>query len=229
MATQQQEEGCPNYSDQLDGMTNTDTVAHTPIQKGVESTEITEELPSRQHGRRQNLMLEIPTRNLDEAREEFLTINMPSTSPAFSSINELQPKSKSTIKTLIPKLSFKFGNSEKTSILALEGSSTELPKKPMVSRTLSLTKLITPRGKKMSSLPVTPIGGNTTNMTTCVRKGPRSSIRRSRSVPVLNKDGNQSAGVMMRVVPTTPRLAGSAATTSMKSSSDISGDFLLHV
>ncbi|RYR50856.1 hypothetical protein Ahy_A06g025860 [Arachis hypogaea] len=220
MATQQQEQDFPMHRDQVDGITTTATVAHTAIHKGVESSEITE-LPSRQHGRRQNLMLEIPARNLDEAREEFLRINMPSTSPAFSSINELQPKNKSNIKALIPKLSFKLGNTEKASILALEGSSTEVPKKPMISRTLSLTKLITPRGKKMSSLPVTPIGGNTTNMTTYVRKGQQSSIHRSRSVPALNKDGNTSVGVMLRIVPTTPRLAGSAATTSMKSSPDI--------
>ncbi|QHO46293.1 hypothetical protein HN51_015809 [Arachis hypogaea] len=220
MATQQQEQDFPMHRDQVDGITTTATVAHTAIHKGVESCEITE-LPSRQHGRRQNLMLEIPARNLDEAREEFLRINMPSTSPAFSSINELQPKNKSNIKALIPKLSFKLGNTEKASILALEGSSTEVPKKPMISRTLSLTKLITPRGKKMSSLPVTPIGGNTTNMTTYVRKGQQSSIHRSRSVPALNKDGNTSVGVMLRIVPTTPRLAGSAATTSMKSSPDI--------
>ena len=163
----------------------------------MESTEITEEFPSRQHGRRQNLMLEIPSRNLDEAREEFFRINMPPTptsrrpifspctGPGFSSINELQgpspTRNKSTIKTLIPKLSFKFRNmssdTEKASMLALEGSSTEEPKKPMISRTLSLTKLITPRGKKMSSLPVTPVaqsnpesahGGNTAHPTTSV-------------------------------------------------------------
>lgn len=67
-------------------------------------------------------------------------------------------KNRSNIKTFLPKLSFKFRNTsleiEKAAFLALGGSATVAPKKPFLSRTLSL---VTPRGNKTSSLPVTPI------------------------------------------------------------------------
>ncbi|KAK7245141.1 hypothetical protein RIF29_39976 [Crotalaria pallida] len=223
--------------------TTYDTDADTPIQKGAESTEITEELPSKQqHGRRQNLILEIPTRNLDEGREGLFRINTPPTrqnlSPFYIS-NEFQlgpssTKNKPTTKTPFPKFSFKFHNMssdiEKASILELEGSSAVAPKKPMISRTLSLSKLVsTPSEKNMSSLPVTAIAqsnlesahaGNIAYPATSVKKGQQFPIHRSRSVPVLTKDGNTYVGGMFRVVPTTPRLAGSISTTSMKSSPD---------
>ncbi|XP_019456085.1 PREDICTED: uncharacterized protein LOC109356910 [Lupinus angustifolius] len=223
--------------------TATITDTDNSIQKGVESTEITEELPSKQqqHARKQNLILEIPTRNPDETTDGLFRINTPPTTQNFSSFsrsNEVQgsssTKNKSTFNSaLIPKFSFGFHNTssdiEKASVLELEGSPPEVaPKKPMISRTLSLTKLIssTPSGNKMSSLPVTPIsqsntesahGGNTAYPATSVKKGREFPIHRSRSVPVLTKYGNTSLGGMFRVVPTTPRFAGSIATTSMKS------------
>ncbi|KAF1897835.1 hypothetical protein Lal_00032595 [Lupinus albus] len=215
------------------------------IQKGVELTEITEELPSRQqqqqHGRRKNLILEIPTRNMDETREGLFRISTPPTTQNFASFsrsNEVQgsssTKNKSTFNTtLIPKFSFRFHNMssdiEKASVLELEGSPPEVaPKKPMISRTLSLTKFIssTPGGNKMASLPVTPIsrsntesahGGSTAYPATSVKKGQQFPIHRSHSVPVLTKYGNTSLGGMFRVVPTTPRFAGSIATTYIKS------------
>lgn len=45
-------------------------------------------------------------------------------------------------------------------------------------------------------------------------------MHRSRSVPVLTEDGNTYVGAMFRIVPTTPRLARSIATTSTKSPPD---------
>ncbi|XP_061374239.1 uncharacterized protein LOC133316498 isoform X1 [Gastrolobium bilobum] len=215
---------------------------HVPIQKGLESSEITDEVSSGQHGTRQNLILEIPSRTQEEAREDFLRINMPPTPPPrrviFSpspspglSISNGSPsssKSRSTIKTLLPKLSFKTRSTssdiEKDAFLALEGSSTVAPKKPLLSRTLSL---ITPRGKKTSSLPVSPNahsnpgsvhGGNMASPATVVEKGPRLPIHRSRSVPELTKEGNTPVGGMFRIVLTTPRLDEKVATTTSTAS-----------
>ncbi|TKY62157.1 E3 ubiquitin-protein ligase MARCH10 [Spatholobus suberectus] len=222
--------GFPKINDQ-----GTSSRADNPIQKDVESSEIAEELPSRHsHRRRKNLILEIPTRTLDETREEFFRTNQPPTPSLRSQINEFQGPSsannRSTIKTSIPKLSFKFRNMssdvKEASILELEGSPPEPLQVPMISRTLS------PNGKKISSLPVTPIahsnresehGGNIAYPATHVKKGQQLPMHRSRSVPMLTEDGNTYVGGMFRIVPTTPRLAGSIAmwpTTSMKSPPD---------
>ncbi|XP_027350707.1 uncharacterized protein LOC113861843 [Abrus precatorius] len=134
-------------------------------------------------------------------------------------------KNNSNTKTVIHKLSLKFCNIssdiEKSSILALESSLPEPLQKPMNSRTLS------PRGKKISSLPVTPIaqsnlecehGGNNNIATPAThKKGQQLPMHRSNSVPVITKDGTTYAGGTIRIVPSTLQLAGSIATTSMKS------------
>ncbi|GMQ08790.1 hypothetical protein CsSME_00052370 [Camellia sinensis var. sinensis] len=78
------------------------------------------------------------------------------------------------MKSLFPKLSFKFHNTtseiERAAILALGDSPADTWEKPLIRRTLSLSKLFTPKMKRTSSLPVTPIahsnpesmhGGNT--------------------------------------------------------------------
>ncbi|KAF5953877.1 hypothetical protein HYC85_006733 [Camellia sinensis] len=78
------------------------------------------------------------------------------------------------MKSLFPKLSFKFRNTtseiERAAILALGDSPADTWEKPLIRRTLSLSKLFTPKMKRTSSLPVTPIahsnpesmhGGNT--------------------------------------------------------------------
>ncbi|KAL5148960.1 hypothetical protein HKD37_13G035913 [Glycine soja] len=212
------------------GHVTTENRADIPKQKGPAPSEITEELPREQHGARQNLILDIPAISQEEAREDYVRINMPLTppprrvifspcpSPVFPRSKESpgpsSSKSKSNIKTFLPKLSLKFRNTsseiEKAAFLALEGS-TVAPKKPFLSRTLSL---VTPRGKKTSSLPVTPIahsnpgsvhGGNLVYAET-VEKELNLPIHRSRSVPVLNKEGNSPVRGMFRIVPTTLRL-----------------------
>ncbi|KAG5043756.1 hypothetical protein JHK87_007671 [Glycine soja] len=196
------------------------SIPHNPIQKDVESSEITEELPSRHaHGRRKNLILEIPTRTLDETREEFFRTNQPPTPSPRSQINEFQgPLSTKNIK--FHKIS---SDVEEASIPALEGSPPEPLQEPMISRTLS------PNEMKISSLPVTPIaqsnlesghGGNIAYPATHVKKGLQLPMHRSRSVPVLTEDGSTYVGAMFRIVPTTPRLTKSIATTSMKSPPD---------
>ncbi|RYR71184.1 hypothetical protein Ahy_A02g005482 isoform A [Arachis hypogaea] len=135
------------------------------IEKGPESFEITEELSSRRHGTRKSLILEIPTTSTVD--EDFVRINMPLTPPprkvAFSPCpSPSASRNRSTMKTLFPKLTLKIRSTssqqiENAAFLALEGSPKVAPKKPLLPRTFSLTKLITPRGKNTASLPVTPI------------------------------------------------------------------------
>ncbi|TKY52912.1 hypothetical protein E2542_SST24434 [Spatholobus suberectus] len=145
-----------NNNNQGDG--TTENRADIPIQKGPASSEITEELPSGQHGTRQNLILDIPAITQEEAREDYVRINMPLTppprrvifspcpSPIFPGSKESPgpslSKNRSNIKTFLPKLSFKFRNTsseiEKAAFLALEGTEAVAPKKPFLSRTLSL-------------------------------------------------------------------------------------------
>lgn len=104
----------------------------------------------------------------------------PSSSPSYAKIN-VSPgpssKGRSSIKNLLPKLSSKYRNStseiEKAAILALGASSTGTREKALIPRTLSLTKLFTPKMKRTSSLPVSPTarsnpeswhGGNTIDL-----------------------------------------------------------------
>ncbi|EXC16231.1 hypothetical protein L484_024403 [Morus notabilis] len=172
--------------------------ADSPLHKVEDSTEIREEIPSSSDQRRQNLILQIPPRNMEVTGDDFVRINMPTItaspppkrvnfspmpSPSFDRISKSpgpsSSKTKSSnIKNLLPKLSFKNRNSsseiQKAVLLALEGSPAERQEKTMLSRTLSFTKLFTPRLKNnSSSLPVTPIahsnpesihGGNTASL-----------------------------------------------------------------
>lgn len=89
----------------------------------------------------------------------------PVPSPGFARISRSpgpsSSKTKANIKKLLPKLSFKNRNSnseiQKAVLLALEGSPAVRQEKRLFSRTLSFTKLFTPRMKNSSSLPVTPV------------------------------------------------------------------------
>ncbi|XP_057741221.1 uncharacterized protein LOC130958730 isoform X2 [Arachis stenosperma] len=213
------------------------------IEKGPESSEITEELSNRRHGTRKSLILEIPTTSTVD--EDFVRINMPLTppprkvafspcpSPAFSRVNESPgpsaSRNRSTMKTLFPKLTLKIRSTssqqiENAAFLALEGSPKVAPKKPLLPRTFSLTKLITPRGKNTASLPVTPIahsnpgsthGGNAAYLAS-IDKGIQLPMHRSRSVPILNKAGSTSVGGMFRIIPTTPTSATSPSGDSVE-------------
>ncbi|XP_031284432.1 uncharacterized protein LOC116143153 isoform X1 [Pistacia vera] len=230
------------------------------VQRAGNSTEIVEVTSPTQLGRRQDLALEIPARTLEDTAEDFVRINMPLTpSPTPRKVNfspmpspssakiwdspgPSSSKSKSTFKNLLPKLSFKFRNNtsdiEKAAILALGSSFVETREKPQISRTLSLTKLFTPRTKRTSSLPVTPIshsnpesmhGGKTVDPLNSGKGGAQLPIHRSHSVPVLNKDGSvrqlDSLGGVFRVIPTTPRMAeGTATTTSNTHPSNVTDE-----
>lgn len=104
----------------------------------------------------------------------------PLPSPKFVKVNwspgPSSSKTKLTIKSLLPKLSFKRQSStsdiEKAAIIALGDSPARTWEKRRISRTLSLTKLFTPKMNRASSVPGTPIahsnpesmhGGNMTS------------------------------------------------------------------
>ncbi|KAL8193341.1 hypothetical protein R6Q57_026922 [Mikania cordata] len=206
----------------------------------VTSNEIIEVKTTIQHSTPQHLVLQIPESTFDTSTKDDSRINTPLTpqqtpkrvnfsplpSPTYiypkfnrSSSSASSTRGKSSIKSLIPRLSFKFKNRnseiEKAAILALGGSPSEIRGKAKMSRTLSVTKLFASRSKKTSSLPVTPIahsnpesihGRNT------IDKGwIQQPMHRSRSVPDLIKDGNinqmESLGGVFRIIPTTPKVA----------------------
>ncbi|XP_050228111.1 uncharacterized protein LOC126677499 [Mercurialis annua] len=229
-------------------------VAEPPILRVGDSTEIVEEnADDEEERRRLDLILEIPSSTLEDSREDFVAIQIPVTpsqtprrvnfspilSPSFLKISDSPDssvsKSKSTMKSLLPKLSFKYRNSnsdiEKAAILALGGSSAAVEKKPVLSRTLSLTKLFTLRSKRTSSLPVTPIahsnpesmhGGYATNPSSSVRGDAQKPMHRSHSVPVMEKEDSvrqmESSGGIFRIIPSTPRQAEIAVTTMSNAS-----------
>ncbi|KAI3983364.1 hypothetical protein MKX01_013431 [Papaver californicum] len=239
-----EEESMSQLHDQ--GSITSTTTAPTAVltnQKDDNSSGITEEAPSAQHWRRPNLFLEIPERTIDEAPEEFLRINMPPTpistptrarlpppSPSPSSRrNNTSPypssRGKSSINNFLPKISFKHKistlDTEKASMLAI-GTPQD---KTSIIRSVSLTKLFTPRIKRTSSLPVTPIAHSNPNS---VRGGsivdPPNSTKNvfqhhmSRSLSVPDKARTirrmDSLGGVFRVIPTTPRMTESSCTTS---------------
>ncbi|KAB5552407.1 hypothetical protein DKX38_009718 [Salix brachista] len=162
------------------GLPNCKTLGKSTSKKVGSSTEITEDNPEGQHWRHRELSIEIQSNSPEDARFDFVTIQTPpipsSTpkrvnfspmpSPSFGQMNEppdpSSSKSKTSIRSLLPKLSFKYRNStldieKAAAMLELGGSSGTTKQKPFISRTLSLTKLFTIRTKRTSSLPVTPI------------------------------------------------------------------------
>ncbi|XP_028072558.1 probable E3 ubiquitin-protein ligase MARCH10 [Camellia sinensis] len=143
-------------------------------------------------------------------------------SPGLSSC-----RSKSSIKNLLPKLSFKHRSSqsdaETAANLAVEAVSPMQQEKPSISRSWSLTKMFTPRIKRTSSLPVTPIGhsnaesvcgGNLGGLVIADTKGAQRSISRSLSVPVVNKERRiKRMDSFFRIIPN-PRVKEGDTTVS---------------
>lgn len=226
--------------------TTASTAVLATIQKDDYSSGITEEAPSAPHWRRPNLFLEIPERTIDEPPEEFVRINMPPTpistptraslpppSPSPSSRrnnNSPYPSSRGkSMKNFLPKISFKHKDStldtEKASMLAIGTPVAGPQEKTSIIRSVSLTKLFTPRIKRTSSLPVTPIahsnpnsvrGGSVVDTPTSTKNVFQHHMARSLSVP--DKAGTirrmDSLGGVFRVIPTTPRMTESSCTTS---------------
>ncbi|KAK4740535.1 hypothetical protein SAY87_032382 [Trapa incisa] len=212
------------------------------------STEIIEEAAHEKRQRSHDLVVEIPSQSPGNARyDDSVRVDMPATlnltpkrvnfsplpSPAYGTYPEPSSPSplnsrRGSMKTLLPKLSFKFRKNantadlEKAEMLALGAWSSPLgPRnsKPPIPRSLSYTKLVSTKIRSSSSLPATPIshsnpesmhGRNTADPVTSAKLDTQMPIHRSRSVPVLNKDGStrpvDTAGIMFRIVPTTPRV-----------------------
>ncbi|OMO73524.1 Zinc finger, RING-CH-type [Corchorus olitorius] len=230
---------------------NSNNTVDLPLQRLGDSTEITEETYHGQHRRRDDLVLEIPPRTLEDAREDFVRIDMaitptatpkrvnfsPMPSPIFSRFDDSpvqsSSKGKLAFKSLLPKLSFKSRNNnseiEKAAILALGGSSADVQGKPRFSRTFSLSKIFTPRMKNISSFPNTPTThSNPESMHGGQKGGAVPPIHRSHSVPVLIKDGSiaqlDSLGNVFRVIPTTPRPVKGTVLTTSNSFSKVDND-----
>ncbi|XP_023911096.2 uncharacterized protein LOC112022711 isoform X2 [Quercus suber] len=222
-----------------------------------DSTEIIEERPPGPQQSPKSHVFEKPSIIIEDATEDYVRINLPQTpsrtpkrvnfsplpSPSFGKVN-LSPgpsssKNKFTIKSLLPKLSFKrqgtTSDIEKAAIIALGGSPTGIWEKRRLPRTLSLTKLFTLKMNEASSGPVTPHahsnpeslhGGNMHSPLSSVKGGFRQSIHRSRSVPELRKEGSLSVRSGFRVISTTPQRAEGTVTTTTNTSleDDIDGN-----
>ncbi|XP_074312068.1 uncharacterized protein LOC141647674 isoform X2 [Silene latifolia] len=218
-----------------------------------ESAEITEECAPGQHRRpqTQNLALEIPPITVQCSPDDSVKINMvpvpspvpkrvnfsPMHSPSVGRSNSCTTsttfKNKSSFKSLLPKLSFKFKNAssdiEKDVIFALGSPSSVRGGRPLMTRTFSISRLFTPRESKASSLPVTPISHSNPGSTHGSNKGlAQLLMHRSRSVPVLiDKDGSirlrDSLNGVYRVIPT-PRAQEGASIASRGSTTIIDGN-----
>ncbi|KAL1208621.1 hypothetical protein V5N11_008095 [Cardamine amara subsp. amara] len=186
-----------------------------------------------QQWRRNNLSLQIPSRATGLSPEDYVVIKMPptpsptpkrvnfaltSTSPGpASTSSSVPPRGKSSLKNLLPKAGFK----PKSSNIDIEKgqgnacSPSALQEKASIARSLSLSKLFTPRIKRTSSLPVTTVilsnsesahGGSSVTPRTPSSKG-SVKIARSRSVPVNDKDLSlKGMDSFFRVIPSTPRV-----------------------
>ncbi|KAI7748523.1 hypothetical protein M8C21_020738 [Ambrosia artemisiifolia] len=202
----------------------------------------------------QDMVLEIPEITYDTSttrintpqqtpkRVNFSPLCSPSTY-TYAKFNESSssPSSSrgisSSIKSLIPKLSFKLKNRtseiEKAAILALGSSPSEIRGKARMSRSLSFTKLFAAKSKRTSSLPATPIAhSNPESMhgrNTIEKDWIQQPMHRSRSVPALIKDESvtqaESLGGVFRIIPSTPKAAqGTQSTISVNPITDAGGN-----
>ncbi|KAI6685779.1 hypothetical protein NL676_031692 [Syzygium grande] len=209
-----------------------------PIHKVEDLMEKAREAPPVHHWRKQNLFLDIPPRKMEMCTHDNAMIKMPPTPSATPkrvnflltpSSNEgrysnaspgpSSSRGKSSVKNLLPKLSFIHRNSaadaEKAANPDPEASFTGLRDKTSIARSLSLTKLFTPRMNRASSLPVTPIGNPSKesphSQSVCSTPlpsstGPRRTILRSLSVPVNHKEKSiRRMDSFFRVIPSKPR------------------------
>lgn len=128
--------------------------------------------------KRQNLQLEIPKgTSEDSCSNDFVAIRMPLTpspTPSHKKVNflvtsrsvdapprPLASRGKSSMRSILPKFGFKNRaplDVEKGVTSAPEGSFSGHQEKSSIPRSVSLTKLFTPKIKRTSSLPVEEIG-----------------------------------------------------------------------
>ncbi|KAJ8535528.1 hypothetical protein K7X08_023248 [Anisodus acutangulus] len=218
------------------------------IPQGESCSGITEETTHEKQWRRPNLFVEIPSKSSDASNQEFVQVKMLSTptptpkrvnfllmpSPSNSRANTFHSPSscrgRSSIKNLLPRLSFKLRNTnpdtEKTTLQDSDTSGMVPQEKVSISRSWSFTKLFTPRlkrtsslsvirrVKRTSSLPVTPIDhsnpesarGSISRALTFSTKETQLRISRSLSLPVINKErSTKRVESFFRVIPSTPQ------------------------
>lgn len=140
----------------------------------------TEEASQVHHWRRRNLFLDIPPRK-EVSSQDTLVIAMPITpsptpkrvnffltpnsGPSKARVNESpgpsSSRGRSPFKSLLPRLSFLYrspsSDVEKAANMVEGASPNVSQEKASISRSLSLSKIFTPRMRRTSSLPVTPV------------------------------------------------------------------------
>ncbi|CAK8576103.1 unnamed protein product [Lathyrus sativus] len=207
-----------------------------------DSTGITKEITHVPPRKKQNLLLEIPSRTPEECSQDYVAIKMPMTpsptpiptpkrvnflmtsrsvdAPTNNSPGSATSKGKSSLRNILPKLSFRnrtLADTEKVNASTPEVSSSGLREKPLISRSLSLSKIFTPRMKRTSSLPLEEIGHSNTDSThggngsvggPLSRRETRLKIARSLSMPANNKKDKSLRRMdsFFRVVSSTPRV-----------------------
>ncbi|KAJ1424356.1 Zinc finger, RING-CH-type [Sesbania bispinosa] len=203
-----------------------------PVSKVDDPMGITEETTHVPPRKRQNLILEIPSRKPEECSQDFVAIKMPPTpsptptpkrvnflvtsrsvdAPIHNSPGPSSSKGKSSRRSLLPKLSFRYRTPPDIEKPTQEVSSSGIREKPSISRSLSLSKIFTPRIKRTSSLPVEEIGHSNPESThggsvggPLHKRDTQRKIARSLSVPANNKDKSiRRMDSFFRVVPSTP-------------------------
>lgn len=222
-----------------------------PIHKLEKSLEMAEEASNSKQWRKSNLFLEIPSRSLEISCQEFVQIKMPPTpTPTPKRVNFLltpspsdsrvhgspgpsSTRGRSSIRNLLPKLSFKnrgsSSDAEKAANTDSVSSTTGTQDKPSMSRSWSFSKIFTPRMKTAVSLPVTPIANSNPDSShsgsvNCPPSLDAKGVRRmsrSLSVPVINKEkGTRKMDSFFRVIPSTPRVKDGDAEVSNATSVD---------
>ncbi|RZB76326.1 hypothetical protein D0Y65_034694 [Glycine soja] len=186
--------------------------------------------------KRPNLQLEIPTRTSEESSQDLVRIRMPLTpspTPSQKKVNFLatsrsvdaprptssSTRAKSSMRNILPKFGFRnrapSPDVEKVvTTAAQEGSFSGHQEKPSIPRSVSLTKMFTPKIKRTSSLPVEELGRANVESVLCGTLGAspcgretQGMIARSRSVPVNTKEkGIRRMDSVFRIIPSTPRV-----------------------
>jgi hypothetical protein len=193
----------------------------------------TEEKASISHiAKRPNLLVEIPSRSLDDSNLSVLKVNLPPTPGSTT---------KAKLRALIPRPSFKnkasTSEGEKTVLLTPMASLKSSPpyggdRITRPQRSFSLTKIFVPlSAKRTSSLPGSPVtdlclsapesiqGGHMVETRALTKPVDQGKIFRSKSMPLNNKTTilrSDSSGSFIRVRPITPRNTEARAVTSPK-------------
>ncbi|KAG4968471.1 hypothetical protein JHK87_034122 [Glycine soja] len=215
------------------------TVSHS-LHKVDDPMKVTDEnetlRASNNQWKRPNLQLEIPTRTSEESSQDLVGIRMPLTpspTPSQKKVNFLatsrsvdaprptssSTRAKSSMRNILPKFGFRnrapSPDVEKVvTTAAQEGSFSGHQEKPSIPRSVSLTKMFTPKIKRTSSLPVEELGRANVESVLCGTLGAspcgretQGMIARSRSVPVNTKEkGIRRMDSVFRIIPSTPRV-----------------------